>query len=63
MLSFGGFDPTSTASYAEQDPRNYGIGIFSLRNLTWGTSFDPAAEEYTRAQIVDDYYAKKYVLE
>lgn len=60
MLSFGGFDPSSQdIVFNIQEPWAYGLGIFNLKTLTWGTSFNPKAEEYTRAQVVDEYYSTR----
>jgi hypothetical protein len=61
MISVGGWDPTGTASYSNVDPWPYGIGVFDLTALTWGTGFNSSARQYVRSDLVDAFYAKKCV--
>ncbi|KAH0536099.1 hypothetical protein FGG08_007004 [Glutinoglossum americanum] len=59
MLSVGGYDPTSSAEYATADPWTYGLGIFDMTDLSWGTHYNANAMPYVRSDAVNDYYAKQ----
>lgn len=59
MISYGGFDPTGIASYAKPEPWVYGIGIFDLTSLTWGTNYNANAGPYVQSDLVNKFYASK----
>lgn len=61
MISVGGWDPTGLASYTNIDPWTYGVGVFDLTSLNWGNGFNSSARQYVRSDLVNAFYAKKYV--
>lgn len=61
MLSIGGWDPTLTAEFTPVDPWKYGIGIFDITLLRWQTYYNSLAGPYVRSDVVNNYYAAKYV--
>jgi hypothetical protein len=61
MLSVGGWDPTSSAEYSTADPWVYGLGVFDMTELSWGSFYNANAPPYVRSDAVNSYYANKYV--
>lgn len=61
MISVGGWDPTGTASYSNVDPWPYGVGVFDLTSLSWGSGFNSSARQYVRSDLVNAFYATKCV--
>jgi hypothetical protein len=61
MLSVGGWDPTSPTEYATKDPWPYGLGIFDMTTLSWGSDYNANAAPYVRSDAVNRYYAAKFV--
>ncbi|EHL02086.1 hypothetical protein M7I_2041 [Glarea lozoyensis 74030] len=57
MLTYGGWDPTTSSSYASADSWTYGLGIFDTSSLTWGTAFNGSAEVYGTPEVVKRWYA------
>lgn len=61
MISIGGWDPTSTAEFATADPWTFGIGVFDLTALSWGSGYDANAKAYEKPDVVTSYYATQLV--
>ena len=59
MISYGGFDPTGTTSFSEQEPWTYGVGIFDMTALKWSTDYNANADPYVQSDLVNKYYASK----
>jgi hypothetical protein len=63
LLSAGGWDPTSSAAYATTDPWTYGLGIFDMTELSWGSRYNADAAPYVRSEAVNRYYATRCVFQ
>jgi hypothetical protein len=53
MLVIGGFQEDLPQA---MEPRPNGLGIYDLVNLNWTDTYDPNAQPYIRATIVNDVY-------
>jgi len=57
MISFGGWDPTSSGFGT--DPWVRGLQVFDLTRLTWSGNYDVNAAAYVKSDLVSNFYSAK----
>ena len=57
LLTIGGMDMKTANDSGYKDTFGQGLGIFDLTNLTWSTSYNLSAANYTTPQKIKQYLA------
>ena len=60
MISIGGVDATveQRNAFLDEDPNEYGIGVFDMVDLAWKSSYDARAATYTTPSVIKQWSTK-----